>query len=319
MNRFFKYPVIKRSSTSGKSGFSIIELLVVLAVVALLVTLAIPAMNAMQKSLGSGGAESMISTALATARTLAIKNGHYAGVRFQKAWYRPSSDPAVVPPYDNLSKADQYMIFITFDKNGRTNWDCGFLAVEGYKPIKLPDNIGVFDMMRRRERASRTCNDSQGYNEDQLKATDFDNVAANLDPTTEPYLEQDNINIRDTSTFSIIFSPAGKLVTMEVRCGNYMGASNCNRPTPTNPAGFITPSGSNDKVFNSYYDIATGNGQFLQDDYDEFGVGVEHSKTSFVIYEREKFEKMATSADKMKYITGLKTMNINPYTGEIIK
>ncbi|MGA2915987.1 MAG: prepilin-type N-terminal cleavage/methylation domain-containing protein [Sedimentisphaerales bacterium] len=292
-----------------KRAFSIIELLVVMAVIALLVVIAIPAINAMQKSFDSTGSESMISTALATARTLAIKNNHYTGVRFQKAWYKPSSDPAV-PPYDNLSKADQYMIFITYNSD-KTGLDCGFIAMDGYKPIKLPENICVIDKIVRNYTVSvtpRTCGNP--IVETGLSPSDLDDVTANLDPATEPYLEHDNIHIRDTSTFSIVFSPSGKLVTLEVRCRN--------NDKQSRPA-LNAASGSDDKVFNSYYDIATGNGQFLQDDYDDFGVGVENSRTNFVIYDRGKFEKMTTSTQKMDYLTGLKAMNINPYTGEIIK
>jgi prepilin-type N-terminal cleavage/methylation domain-containing protein len=303
-----KAVVKKKRSQKRRSAFSLIELLVVMTIVAALVAIAIPAINAMQKSFNSTGTEGMISTALATARTLAIKNGHYTGVRFQKAWFKPSSDPAV-PPYDNLSKADQYMIFITYeaDKSGLT---CGFIAVDGYKPIKLPENIGVIDKMVRVNHGltPRRCDQVA---EGALIAGNLDDsVAANLDPVTEPYLERDNINIRDISTFSIIFSPAGKLVSQEVRCRNNDGD---NRPA------LNAASGSDDKVFNSYYDIATGNGQFLQDDYDDFGVGVEMSRREFVLYDREKFEKMTTSTQRMNYLNGLNPMYINPYTGEIIK
>lgn len=253
-----------------KNAFSIIELLVVMSVIAILVVIAIPAMNAMQKSFDSGGAESMISTALATARTLAIKNNHYAGVRFQKA-----CDPA------NVLKAAQYMIFIVYNSDSQiTNWVCGFIAVEGYKPIKLPENVSMIDMIRRRERTSRTCNDPTPYHEDRLAETDLGNDIA--------------VNITDTSTFSILFSPAGKLVTQEVRCrGN---------------------QSINDIVFN---DPPTG--MFLEDNHDDIGIGVENSRREFWIYDRQKFEKMTTASQRWNYLNGLTALRINPYTGEIIK
>jgi hypothetical protein len=208
----------------------------------------------------------MIGAALSTARTLAIKNGHYAGVRFQKA-----GDP------NNALKADQYMIFIIFDSNKKTNWVCGFLAVEGYKPIKLPENINVIDKIRRRERTSQVCGDP--FHEDPLAETDLgDDIA---------------VNIADTSTFSILFSPAGKLVIHEVRCGN---------------------KSTNDEMFN---DPPTG--MFLEDDHDSLGIGVENSRREFYIYDKEKFEKMTTSSQRMAYLNGLKPVYVNPYTGELIK
>src|SRR4030043_528748 len=77
-------PCLTRPGHNG--GFSLIEMLVVIGIVAILVALSIPAINVMQRSFNSTGAESMISAALATARTLAISKGQYAGVRFQKAY-----------------------------------------------------------------------------------------------------------------------------------------------------------------------------------------------------------------------------------------
>lgn len=151
------------------NAFSLIELLVALGIIAALVGLAIPAITAMQKSYDSTGAESMINAALATARTLAMTNGKYAGVRFQKAWKTG----------DDAAKVSQYMIFIAYEEpknmGGVTD---AFRAIEGYKPIKLPDNMGVMDM------------------EDISNNSDISNDSQLLDATR----------------FSIIFSPSGKLV-----------------------------------------------------------------------------------------------------------
>ena len=269
-----------------KKGFSIIELLVVMAIVAALVALAIPAINAMQKSFNSTGTESMISAALATARTLAISNHQYAGVRFQKI-------------YDSAGalKADQYMIFIIFDsekETGSVGWVCGFVAVEGYKPIKLPENVGVIDKIRRRVHVSKDCDDL--IPQDPLVLSDLDD-SANPDPNGN------NINITDTSTFSILFSPAGKLVSHEIRCGKRRN--------------------NNDDVFNTKnnMDAVPPKGMFLQDDFDAYGIGVEISRREFYIYNRSEFEKLTVGSRRWNYLNGPRTerYSVNAYTGEIIK
>lgn len=281
-----------------KAAFSIIELLVVLSVIAILVLLAIPAINAMQKSLNSGGAESMISTALATARTLAIKNNHYAGVRFQKQYN--IKDPQI--------NAAQYMIFVIFNTDSSNVGD-EFHAIEGYKPIKLPENIGVIDMVRRTDNAADQYGPmTSNAKEQPLQKGDLDDsVLTNLDPN------KNNMNITDTSAFSIVFSPSGKLVVHDIRIRNDDGHY---RPPDLD----TTKNGSDDKVFNSFTNIIINNtGQFVQDDYANYGLGGESSRQKFYIYDREKFEKMTDSAQRYNYLSGLKPININPYTGEIIK
>jgi prepilin-type N-terminal cleavage/methylation domain-containing protein len=275
----------KKLKQEIQSGFSLVELLVVLVIVASLVALSIPAINAMQKSFGSTGAEGMISTALSTARTLAIKNGHYAGVRFQKEYNKKGP-----------LEANQYMIFIIYNSDSQiTNWVCGFVAVEGYKPMKLPVNISVIDKMVRND-YDPTANWCNQINERPLIEADLDDSdVANLDPIGN------NRNITDISTFSIVFSPAGKLVSHEVRCRGNLSIS--------------------DDVFNTRNNVTAKPpiGMFFEDNHDDFGIGVEMSRREFVLYDREKFEKMTNKTQRMNYLNGLKPMYINPYTGEIIK
>ena len=239
-----------------KKGFSIIELLVVMGIIAALVALAIPAISAMQKSYDSTGAESMISTALATARTLAISHkpsATYAGVRFQKMYNK--KDPQI--------NAAQYMIIVINDEpKNMGNLDEGFRAIEGYKPIKLPENIGVIDMMRRTSNTpTKTAPDTGNANERKLTGSDLDDsIPANLDPNGN------NMNITDTSAFSIVFSPSGKLVIHDIRVRNKDGEF---WPSDITGAG-----SSDDQVFNSPENIIIYNtGQFVQDDYADFGLG----------------------------------------------
>ena len=262
-----------------QSGLTIVELLVVIGIIAAVVAISLPAINAMQKSFDSTGAESMINAALSTARTLAISRQQYVGVRFQTAY-----------DVNDVLDEDQYMIFVIHDKD-KAVWVCGFVAVEGYKPIKLPSNIGVIDKTLRTPRSATVIDCSGSYTENSL--TSFNTIATP--------------DIVDTTTFSIVFSPAGKLVLHEVRCRNKDGATN---------------NSSKDNVFNtkSNVEAAAPTGMFVEDyQTDIFGLGVEKSRNKFYIYNRQELRKITNPTDRWDYIDKIGAVYINPYTGGIIE
>ncbi|GAH42147.1 unnamed protein product, partial [marine sediment metagenome] len=186
------------NAKSRQSGVTLTEMTVVVAVVALLVTFGLPAIRTFHNSFESGASvRAMISAGFAAARATAASQQRYAGIRFQKA-YNPD-DPEQL-------EASQYMIFIVHDF-GRTGFTNGFRAVEGLKPIKLPEAIGVMDSTRIREHI-------------------------NDDPFWEPAL----VDVNDLTTFSIVFSPSGKMVIHNVRVWNKDGK---------------TSNASTDDIFNS--------------------------------------------------------------------
>jgi len=119
-----------------QSGLSLMEMAVIIATIALLVGLGLPAVRALIKSFETaGGARGVISAALSSARTIALKNQKYAGIRFQN---RDQAD----------GKGAQYMTFIIQDPNlyaGQYKAAYGFRAVQGIKPVKLPETVGVME------------------------------------------------------------------------------------------------------------------------------------------------------------------------------
>ncbi len=265
-----------------QSGLTLMEMTVVIAVMALLAVFGLPAIRALINSFESeGGAKAMISASLASGRAIAAKEHHYAGIRFQKA-YDPN-DP-------DLLNAPQYMIFIVLEEPSKMGGlTIGFRAVKGVNPIKLPDSFGVMDMRYR---------------------TDPDP----WDSGDEPIDEDDDIDgfkeVRDTTAFSIIFSPSGKLVIHDVRVRNRDGDY---RP--------INPDDSMDDIFNSPVNIDIHNtGMFVQDDYAHLGLGAEPSRGKFIIYDRLKFRQAYERCRAYSvYLEDLEVIYINPYTGTMIK
>jgi hypothetical protein len=263
-----------------QSGRTLAEMTVVIAAIVLVGSFGLPAVRAFLDSFESGtGASPVISAALASARAIAAKEQRYAGIRFQKS-YHP----------DGPLKADQYMVFIVHDFD-KTNLVSGFRAVDGLQPIKLPDSLGVMDLKHRTNLNPRFSGD---------------------DPI-DTDVEISDLNIlRDTTAFSIIFSPSGKLVIHDVRVRNRDGypdsASNTNI--------------SGDDIFNKKAEVNAGYAMFYQDDDALLGLGQELSRRSFIVYDRPEFKRaydrsQAYSGYLVKLVPEM--IYINPYTGIMIE
>ncbi len=274
-------------------GFTLPELAVTVGVMALLVGVGIPAIRVIMDSFESGGpAKAMISSALASARAVAAKEGRYAGVRFQKAYNPDASDPL------NPLSAPQYMVLIIHDPEREpsgTGLANGFRAIEGCKPMKLPDSIGVMDLTL----VSRSVSGSR--------------VTITAEEPIDSDVEIDALEeLRDTTTFSIIFSPSGRLVVHEVRVRNRNGI-------PDTAARSGDTSG--DDVFNKAAEVGAGGAMFYQDDYPALGLGPEYSRRRFVIYDRAEFRRAFSAgrgwSDCLRALAG-DAIYINPHTGTII-
>ena len=179
----------------------------------------------------------------------------------------------------DILNAEQYMIFIVHDYQN-TGLANGFRAVAGLKPIKLPDTVGVMDIT------------SIGFNQD---------------------IDED-YELRNATTFSVIFSPTGKMVIHDVRVRNKDGE------------GDYTSSGSSlDDIFNKRGVVDAGLAMFYQDDYfgnlgnPDLGLGKEPSRGSFFIYNTEEFKKAwLDSTPWDSYLHKLTPVYINPYIGTIV-
>lgn len=263
---------------SKQSGLTLPEIAVVIATIALLVGFALPAIRALLNSFETqSGAKTLISTALASARAIAAKEQRYAGVRFQQD-----------------SAGNQYMVFIVYEEPSKMgNLTIGFRAVKGFKPVKLPELVSVVDLR---------------YDPDLLNPGG--------DGIVDDDIELNNdIVLTDTMTFSIVFSPAGKLVIHDVRVRNRDGIYQ--------PDNGNSNKISLDDVFNSVENINNyGVGMFIQDDYPALGLGAESSRNSFVIiYEKDKFEQARTMGRGWSDYLAQRVQDriyVNSYTGTMI-
>jgi Tfp pilus assembly protein FimT len=254
-NTGYKTRVTSHEPRATPKGLSLMEEAVVIAVIALLVVLGVPAVRALFRSVESGsGARAMISAALSSARAIAAKEQHYAGVRFQNK-------------YQQDGKGCQYMIFIVHDQPN-TGLANGFRAVGGLEPIKLPDSVGVMEVVNNKD---DIISDSQ---------------------------------VTDKTTFSIVFSPSGKLVIHDVRTRNRDGK---------------TDDSSKDDIFNTKFNVeGKKTAMFLQDE-NSGDLKEEPSQSKFRIYDKTVFEKLNPNSRYDDYLSSLEVIYINPYTGTMIE
>jgi type II secretory pathway pseudopilin PulG len=291
-----------------KSGITLMEMIAVVAAVAILTLLSMPAIRSLRKSLISEGAvRSLINSTLASARAMAAKKRCYVGVRFQTA-YEYNGDASdlgnenALYAHDVLN-AKQYMVFIMHKRKKTNDLLKGFWVLEGVKPIKLPGNFGVMDMRLR----THTGN------------TDYEARTAGDEPIgSDAKIDEDN-ELQDTTTFTIIFSPSGKLVINEIRSRNkdgwYKTYHKDSTDTIFNKLEFVRAIEVNSKYVKN-------RAMFLQDDYAPMGLGQEISRRRFIIYEKDKFKQVyengSAYTDYLKDLWDTKQIYVNPYTGQLI-
>jgi len=256
---------------ANKSGFSLTELLVVMAIVGILAGIGLPAVKQVVNSFESATRiYDVVGAALSNARSMAHARTKYIGIRFQT---------------DSIGQ--QYMVFIEHDYSA-TRLANGFRAMKGKSPIRLPKHGLVMDMNINMQISV------EGEAPDQSPAG--------------PLNDDDLINtpqeIRDATAFSIIFSPAGKLVQHDVRIRNV---------------------GDNDMIFNKNYEWETDlePAEYVQpllfiDDYPAEGLGQELSRKNFVVVEKNKINSIPPEQRWSRYLKFLQRIYVAPYSGELL-
>jgi hypothetical protein len=288
---------------SKQSGLTLPELAVVIATIALLVGFGLPAIRALLNSFETqSGAKTLISAALSSARAIAAKKQRYAGVRFQR----------------DLS-GSQYMIFIVHDPKIMAY---GFRAVEGVKPIKLPESVSVMDLTVVPDRNEQNPANPQ----QEIRIDDPSLLLTNAEKDS---LIDEPREVTDITTFSIIFSPGGKLVIHGIRVRNRDGFVDSANNTNISYDDVFNKKVQVDQKYNGFdrYAVPPGAGRFYQDDYYDaawpgLSLGPEPSRNSFVIiYEKDKFEQaLASGRVWSDYFaqTAPDRIYINSYTGTMI-
>lgn len=263
------------------------ETTVVITAVALLAVFALPAIRGLFNSLESrGSTKAMINATLSSARAMALKNQKYTGIRFQQ----------------DLA-GHQYMIFIINDEeipNG-TQGNLGCRAIEGIEPLKLPDSIGVMDLIT----VGRT---QSGPGHINVKEKDI--TKSGSDTHIDNEIDDPN-ELRDTTTFAILFSPSGKLVIHSLWVLNRDGYRSHHLDE------------SFDSIFNKFDKVQEWKALFYQDDYfgsatTDLGLGPELSRRFFVIYDKNIFKQIDVDERWSEYLKDLPHIHLNPYTGTMI-
>ena len=279
-----------------KAGFTLTELLVSVAVIMVLVGIAVPTARHLRDAFESPqNIKGLIGAALSNARAMAVRDGRYVGVRFQRAYDPQNAGNPLMWP--------QYMVFITQDE---AIGAYGFRALENRRPLRLPAGIGVMDMTV--------------VNRVYVSPGNVNIPDDNIDIDTEI---DDAYELADATTFSIVFSRAGKLVTHEVWVRNRDGY-------PDSASG--TAKVSDDDIFNKkdkIEDLVNPRGMFYQDDYFvtpwgqypvKMGYGPEMSRNVFYIYDTNVLAKTKAASRWTDYLASVEAeaAYISPYTGEII-
>lgn len=270
-------------------GLTLTELLVTVAIAAVLMAVAVPAARRITESMrDSAGARALIGAALNNARAIAVREGTYAGVRFQHS----------------VADGRLYMIFIVRDTpanmGGLAN---GFRVLPGRKPIALPDDVGII--------AGDVFNAAASNPIPMNLATA--NTALNTDGNQFQWKAVDAGWI-NAHTFSIIFNSSGRLVTQPVRVRNKDGKYHGETPL------------SNDAVFNTQPRVDSGVGVFYQDDYPapsmptnpNLGLAEENSVNRFWLYIKSDMQAVGKDNRWSGYLRYINPLMVSPYTGELI-
>jgi prepilin-type N-terminal cleavage/methylation domain-containing protein len=269
-------------------GLTLSELLVALAIVVIVGAVAVPVAVSLKEALrGTANTQTIVSTALQNARAIAMREGQYAGVRFQRD-----------------KDGNQYAVYIVHHPQDTYPEGAGagsvstvkmYKAVKGRSPIRLPEGMALIDMVVRDNLASPLSGDS----------TFSPLIEGDLDDSTTINVNGENVEyyyrLIDATTFSVIFDAKGNLVKVEARIRS-------------RNADVI----SDDKIFNTTEKVQAGEAKFITDDYANLGLGSEYSRIQFKIFDTSKYKELGTAANQFEYLDSLPYVYVNQYTGKLM-
>lgn len=270
--------------TQKQSGFTLVELLVAMSIIVIVGAISLVSINAIMDSFDSSSyAISMIDAALSGARATAIKEGKYAGIRFQREY-----DPA------GFDKASQYMIPIILPNVNDMNKtkDC-YVAVKGKRPAKIPDSLIVMETYR--------------YDYSQSPVTD---IMVGDDEL------KDTQGVRNATSFVVLFTPSGKTVIRFAQVRNSDGEENPSDSSDSSDRIFNSEINVRANVGRFYQDYKKGGTDEIP------GLWKEPTRDSFYVLNREDFEKVDPSKRYTDFLVDVKdasTYYLNPYNGKIIR
>ncbi len=275
-------------------GLTLPELLVALAVTVIVGSIAVPLVFSLKDAMkGTANTQTIVSTVLQNARAIAMKEGQYAGVRFQQD-----------------KDGRQYAIYIVHSSQGSNpsqTFTVNYKAVEGRQPVQLPEGIAVADMVVRTKHNDNDvdCKYWENFYRE-VASADLVDAGVNID------IDGKNINLTDITSFSIIFNAKGQLVKNICRMRNIKGIY---RPEF---ADNTVAKGSSDKIFNSKVNVDNGVAKFIQDDYANLGLGGELSRVQFKIFDTGRYKSFDTAQKKFDYLTAQPDIYVNQFTGKLM-
>ena len=247
-----------RCLRSGRTGFSLIELLVVMVVICLIAGITLPSIIRLFTIGAIEQSRNILSGQLSAARAIAIQQNTYAGVHVQR-----SADNALPGRRGRFFSA-----VVTLDGKGQL-----FILADGYAPRSLPVPAAAGAMVRG------------------LTITD---------DTPPTYIAGDDsgvANIRDFTTFTVVFAPDGTPASMAN--GGNIDFDQKSPFNPTEPATYLW-----DRTWANQYSSSDSR-QGVMD--------------GIVLFDFNEYQAKPAPEDKAQYLMGYgNILIINRYTGQLL-
>jgi len=201
-----------------RPAFTLVEMLVVAGIIAIILGVAIASLRALTGGVQVGAARTMLRTVLASARAEAAARGHVVGVRFQQYHYPPTFAPAGVRIPRQAEEGATFAVIIHPLKDAA--W-----PVTPYPPRPATADLQT---LKSRFRASLPWIDAYDTSalfvaapgREPVKFPQGVELAAGFsapkNAADETNLNQALYANADVTTFTVLFSPTGQVVTRRV-------------------------------------------------------------------------------------------------------